>query len=110
MPRYFQGDVFLFPTTTTQGTRVPHEGAFVVAVGESHHQHVIRGQRQEAFDVFRDEDITTILMRERCEFLHETASGAPGEHATLSIEPGVYEVAHERELDIFANLTRRVSD
>lgn len=119
---YFQGDVILYPVDAPTGesnastklVRIEHDGHYVVARGEGHHQHVLRGRSRESFQVFEEEpDRTVVLFNERCDFLHETTDGSPGEHLPIVVEPGAYEVMREREVDYFeeaASRIRRVSD
>ena len=91
--QYRQGDVFIERTKDkVTGKPVPRDaqGRVVLAYGEvTGHAHAIYGAQVL---MFRDDALarTFLTVKEKAELVHE-------EHDTIVIEPGDYEIIHQRE-------------
>ena len=102
----FQGDIpFYSHEGPVNGEVKPHQGSFVLALGEKTlHRHVITVERPEQM-VVRDIG--------NGQFILELV--APGtvtheEHLPIILPPGTYRVGKEREVDHFSETVRRVID
>ena len=99
-----QGDVALVRVTSLpQGlepTKRDSLDRIVLAYGErSGHAHAIRDQHVTAFRMAGSEDVAYIEVGGSGHAIlsHEYESGALAEHHPLTLEPGVYRVALQRE-------------
>jgi hypothetical protein len=102
---YRHGDISLHPTKEVKGERVKHNGAFVLAEGETTgHKHVLRVPNVDDMEIFKTPE-GGYYMRLKSEgtITHE-------EHRKVVVAPGTYKMVNEREYDWFGKATRKVQD
>ena len=98
------GDLVFYPIKMSdfKGEKVTHVGSFVLAEGETTgHKHVITATRME------------ILKDTNGYYLANVPNGAEmshEEHGTITLEPMIYRVGHEKEKDWFTLAVRKVVD
>ena len=102
-----QGDVLLqqVASVPSDATRVPSDGAVVIARGErSGHRHVIKSDQAALWSLARD-GVTELYLEVRAPvtIVHD-------EHRMLPIPPGIYRVGRVKEYDYFAQMERRIED
>lgn len=94
------GDLILRPVKSVKGRLVKHDGRFILALGErTGHHHMLKGQfkvRETAEHRYLIVEVASLLSHQ--------------EHDTITIEPGTYEIDHEREFDYELKGIRRVVD
>lgn len=100
-----QGDVTFNKTASVQGNEIKHSGSFVLALGEkTGHKHVITVERPEYMSVFKTVKGEVYLeLRMAGIITHE-------EHQAIVLDPGIYRVDKEREMDWFSKSVRQVID
>jgi hypothetical protein len=101
-----QGDITFHPYEgEPKGTIETHDGSFILARGEVHnHKHVI------TVDSPTDMEIRRLQNEEFLLTLFKTATVTHEEHLPITLQPGVYRVGREREVDHFSKTTRQVID
>lgn len=100
-----QGDVKFVPVAEMpKGKEVKHNGSDVLALGETTgHKHVITVARPEMM-------IITVLDGNKFINLLGPAVVTHEEHSDIALAPGIYRIGAEREVDWFAQTTRKVID
>jgi hypothetical protein len=92
---------------------VKHNGKFVFGVGEaSNHNHTVIVKNKEDLVIKKDinGDYYFELLADG-EIAHlQGDSNQVAEHKTIPIKKGVYRQIHEREIDLFSKVARRVID
>jgi len=83
-----------------QLTKLDHQ---VLAHGESGHRHLLVAEPECQVDLFTDPEGRMFFGTSGAKLTHE-------EHKTITIEPGIYFVEHEREFDPFQDVIRQVRD
>ena len=101
---YRHGDIAIHSIEELpEGLKEKFSGSsFVLAEGETTgHKHVIVADRVE---ILEDKNGRWYMrLGSPAEIKHE-------EHQTIVIDPGIYEIGHEREKDWFSDITRQVKD
>lgn len=101
---YIQGDVYL-----TEAVEIPNNaekvsarnGRFILAEGEATgHAHAVV---DDELEVYERNGILYIKASRPFTIVHE-------EHASITVEPGIYEVDRQREYDPFLEETRIIRD
>lgn len=102
---YRHGDVSLHPTKEVSGTKIEHNGEFILALGEhTGHAHRLKVADPSHLDIYKNAIGETILhLMEKAWITHE-------EHHKIEIEPGIYIQKQEREFDYFLNEATQVQD
>ena len=94
-------------------TKVEHKGKFIFGVGEqSNHNHCITVEKPQDLEILKD-DFGNYYFNVLSDGIltHELGtSGEIADHKPIIIKKGLYKQIHEREVDIFTKLTRRVID
>ena len=108
------GDHYLLPVKEMiAGEAIKHNGKFVFGVGEaSNHNHTIVMERAEDLTIKRDKngDYYFELLADG-QLMHvEGESLKVADHRTIPIRKGIYRQVHEREVDIFSQVVRKVVD
>lgn len=73
--------------------------------GEGIHQHALVGTF-----VLVGEDTPEVLVKEECDLVHEKPNGEFGEHNTLKVEAGDWQMGKQVEFNPFTQTTTRVWD
>lgn len=104
---YRSGDINLHEVKELKGKVIKHSGSFCLAKGEvTNSEHRIIADRVEDMVLAEDEMGNVFIQLKTPALLTHTH-----DHETITVEPGIYEVIHERELDHFAeSVERRVQD
>lgn len=92
---------------------IKHKGKFVFGVGEaSNHNHTIVVDKPEDLIIKQDKngDYYFELKSDGLLMHLEGDSNKVADHKTIPIKKGVYRQVHEREIDLFAGVVRRVID
>lgn len=105
-----QGDVTLQRVKKLPAGAVPEDKAPspVIMEGEGHHVHTLaslEGVRFFNANNKRYMEVTTPVALK-----HEGVNGGAGEHASVSVEPGIWEIGQVFEFDHYQNLSRAVVD
>lgn len=105
MNTYRHGDLTFTPVSKTEGENITHNGSYVLAVGEhTNHRHVITAERPRDLIVTKDALGNLYLsVKTSARISHE-------EHKTITLNPGIYRMGHEREFDYFKGEIERVQD
>lgn len=96
-----------------EGENIKHNGIFTFGVGEaSNHNHNVIVKNPENLIIRKDSFGNYWFdLREDAMLVHvEGDSMKTADHKPIPIKKGIYKQVHEREVDIFSNVTRRVID
>ncbi len=96
-----------------KGEVVKHNGSFIFGVGEaSNHNHVISVERPSDMVVVKTDDGECYfrLLSDGLLTHVEGNSHKTADHKPITIKKGMYIHVHEREVDIFSNVVRKVID
>lgn len=107
---YRHGDLSFHPIKEVPRDviEIIHNGKYVLARGEhTGHQHVLTLDKPEELKIFKD---ATGRMFFAISEKTRNAVITHEEHKTIVLEPGIYEMRHEREFDYCLNETRKVQD
>lgn len=101
-----QGDIPFYPFNgKIIGKKVKHTGSVTLALGEhTGHKHVISVLDHNDLEAWKQLDGGWIIT------LKTEGTLVHNQHGTLTIAPGTYRVGQEREVDWFAEVTRKVID
>lgn len=95
------------------GDEIKHNGKFVFGIGEaSNHNHTIVVDNPKDLIIKRDRngDYYFQLFSD-AKLMHvEGESMKIADHKTIPIKKGIYRQVHEREVDIFSQVVRKVID
>ena len=94
-------------------SEVKHNGKFVFGVGEaSNHRHVITVEKPQDLIIGTDSKGNYYFqLKSVGKLLHTIGdSFKVADHKPIIIQPGIYKQVHEREVDIFSQVVRRVID
>lgn len=102
---YRHGDILLKRIETLpKGDEVKTNGQYILAYGEvTGHKHVMTVDKPEHLKVLDKDGGIFIELTEPATVTHE-------EHNTITVQPGYFEIIHEREYDSFLESARRVID
>lgn len=92
---------------------IKHNGRFVFGVGEAtNHNHTIVMDKADDLIIRQDEkgDYYFELLADGKLMHLEGLSDKVADHKTIPIKKGIYKQVHERELDIFSGIARKVID
>jgi len=100
-----QGDVALYPFNgPVKGAKIYHKGSFILARGEqTGHHHELSVSSPEMMEIREAAGGFLITLHEQAVLRHQ-------EHGDITLEPGVYRSAIEREYDWSSVQTRQSSD
>lgn len=109
------GDHYLVPVNSIPDglEEVKHDNVFTFGTGEaSNHNHNLYTKTKESVKIFKDKNGDYWFdLREDAEIRHvEGDSTKTADHEPLVIKKGMYKQNHEREVDIFSQVTRKVID
>jgi len=108
------GDHYLHPVDTMiEGEVIKHTGTFTFGVSEaSNHNHNIVVRDPKNLRIVKDSFGNYYFdLREDAVLMHvEGDSMKVADHKTIPIKKGIYKQVHEREVDIFSQVVRRVID
>lgn len=96
-----------------EGENIKHNGTFTFGVGEaSNHNHNVIVKNPENLIIRKDSFGNYWFdLREDAVLMHvEGDSMKTADHKPIPIKKGIYKQVHEREVDIFSNIVRRVID
>lgn len=99
------GDIPLYSADKLEGEIIKHDGSFVLAEGEATgHHHRIRVKNPSKMEIRQNANgFYMVKLDEEATLSHE-------EHATITIQPGIYVTGREQEMDWFSLTTRKVID
>lgn len=102
-----QGDIPFAPYHgKIEGELVKHNGSHILALGEkTGHKHVISVPDPKDMTIYKTEIGEWIVD------LRATGTVTHNQHGTITLEPGVYRVGREREIDWFSQgIEKKVVD
>lgn len=101
-----QGDIPFAPYSgKIEGEKTQHNGSLVLALGEhTGHKHVITVPKIDDMIAYKTIDGGWILT------LKAEGTVTHNQHGPLTVAPGTYRVGHEREVDHFSKIVRKVID
>lgn len=102
---YRHGDLFIRAAELPkEAKKLEEKKSHVLAYGETTgHKHLLTAERGSSVLIYEEKGRAFFSVEKDAKLSHE-------EHGTLVINPGTYEVVHEREHDWFKNATRKVVD
>lgn len=99
-----QGDICFFPVELLEGKLENHSGSFIVGYGEATgHHHTVTVKRHQDMEVVKVEGGFILRLKSEGTVTHQ-------EHHPIKLAPGTYRVGHEREMDWFQKVARKVID
>ncbi len=93
--------------------KIKHGKTFVFGTGEaSNHHHIIVADRENVFDIMRDEAGTEYYqIKGDVKLMHTVGNSLDvADHKTITQKPGWYVHVPEREVDIFSKVVRKTVD
>jgi len=108
------GDHYLHKVSKLgEGETIKHNGTFTFGVGEaSNHNHNIVVKDPKNLVIIKDSFGNYYFdLKEDAVLMHvEGDSMKVADHKTIPIKKGIYKQVHEREVDIFSQVVRKVID
>ena len=108
------GDHYLLPVEKIgEGKTIKHNGKFIFGTGEaSNHNHTIVMDKAEDLTIVQDKNGDYYFeLKSDGLLMHVVGDSMQvADHKTIPIKKGIYKQNHERELDIFTQLVRKVVD
>lgn len=80
----------------------------VVMEGEGHHHH--KFATAENVELFIKDGVKFARIKEQSDLIHTSLDGGRGEHAPITVEPGIWRITPVQEYDYLAEMARAVVD